>query len=96
MKIYLGKNKKESKEISLKKLIIRSLINAEGFKRGTEFSNDTLGDNSASWVGIRQLNEKGAVDVNIGFDPENDNNILNLKVWFSEFILDESGMKEII
>ena len=96
MKIYVGKNKKKLKQISLKNLLMIAFSDAKGFKRGSEFSNDTLGDNSASWIGTRQFNEKGAVDVNIGFDPENDNKILDLKVWFSELILDEGHMKEII
>ena len=96
MKIYIGKNKKKSKEISLKQLLMISFINAKGFKEGSEFSDNTLGDNSASWVSTRQFNEKGAVDVNIGFDPKNDNKILDLKVWFSEFILNEGDMKKII
>ena len=96
MKIYVGKNKKKLKEISLKQLLMRALIEAKGFKEGSEFCNDNLGDNSASWVSTRQFNEKGAVDVNIGFDPENDNKILDLNIWFSEFILDDDNMKKII
>ena len=91
MKIYYGKNKKEAKEITFKDLMIAITRAIKIEKRPGRF-----GDDSASWFNIRKFNEKGAVDVQIDFDPETDNSIIGVEVWQTDYKLDEDNSKQII
>lgn len=95
MKIYVGKNKREAKEVSLKSLMLSRFHKAFKLMKSCHVDGDRFGDDSASWIDIRQPVKDGVVDITIGFDPETDNDIDNIRVWKSKYVLDEENMKEI-
>lgn len=97
MKIYIGTNKKNAKEISMKTLIGLSL-NSFLENRRAEISIDRFGDNSASWINIRQdsKDKKSVIDTYIGFSPKDDNNIIEIGAWESKYIIDDENAKRLI
>lgn len=95
MKIYVGKNKKEAKLTSLKQLLFYVINQKYKFMKDHSVEGDRLGDNSASWLGLRVPVKNGVIDINIGFDPEDDNAFEDIRVWKSKYKLDEENMKEI-
>jgi len=95
MKIYVGKNKKEAKEVTLKQLLLQSIESRYQFMKEHSVIGDRLNDDSASWVEIRLPIKGGVLDVSINFDPEDDNIFEDIRIWKSKYILDEGNMKEI-
>jgi hypothetical protein len=97
MKIYIGKNKKNATEIDLKTLIGLSL-NSFLENKNAKITMDRFGDNSASWIDIRQdsKDKKSVVDVYLGFDPKNDNNLIEINVWESKYIVDDEHAKKLV
>jgi hypothetical protein len=96
MKIYVGSNKIKAKQITLKKLIYNSLQKDSNFKHKVEIDSDRFHDNSASWIDIRQLTDKNVIDIVIGFNPENDNELEDIKIWESKYKVDDDSSKNII
>lgn len=97
MKIYIGTNKKNAKEISIKTLIGLSL-NSFLENRNAKITLDKFGDNSASWINIRQASKdkKSVIDTYIGFNPKDDNNIIEIGAWESKYIIDDENAKRLI
>jgi len=92
MKIYIGKNKKKAKEVTLKQLICLSL------EKGLKIKSDRFSDDSGSWIDIIQdrLDRKGTIDVHLSFDPKDDNTIIDVDIWTAEYILDDENAKRIV
>lgn len=95
MNIYFGPTKAKAKKITLKELVLYTL------NIGNKKSEITQGrhiDDSASWVEVRQFDDKhvGAIDITIYFDTETDNIINELAVHKSLFKLDEQAMTKVI
>lgn len=88
MKIYFGKNKKEAKEITLKRLMIK-LLKAD-HKAGR------FGDDSGSWLPLKKKHDKGEVEVELDFDITTDNIIVDFSVWNTPYKLDEDRSIKII
>lgn len=93
MKIYIGKNKKEAKQISLKDLLALKL--SQDLKDKNVCRKGRFSDDSASWIDLRKTTEKGAIDIVIGFDPETENTFTDIDVYKSKWILDEENMKKL-
>lgn len=97
MKIYVGKNKKEAKEISLKSLLTELLCNDLD---NVEIEADRFNDDSASWININQINEKDrvSIDIVVGFDPEDDNQFEGIRVWTTPIktIIDHDETKKLV
>ncbi len=91
MKIYVGKNKKNAKEISLKNLI-ESCIKSDTI---SVTHNGSFEDNSASWLDVRKMSNKKAIDVTILFDTKNGNTIESMDFYESDVIVDEENMRKI-
>lgn len=91
MKIYSGKNKKSAKEITAKELIF-SLLKIKGAK----IDRDRFSDDSSSWIYIRQELEKKVVDIELHFEPENDNMIESIGVWEFNYLVDEDNGRRIV
>lgn len=91
MKIYVGKNKKNSKEISLKNLI-EACIKSNKIE---VTNNGRFSDNSASWLDVRKLLGKKTIDVTILFDEKNDNVIKSMDFYECDIIVDEENMRKI-
>ena len=75
LKIYLGKNKKSSKRVTLKQLIEQAI--KEGHDKNNvkqETKSDSFADVSASWINLRykNLRTKKCHNIVLSFDPEND------------------------
>jgi ribose 5-phosphate isomerase RpiB len=92
MKIYVGKNKKQAKEISLKELIAKCLKSEDC----EVLDIDRFSDDSASWLSLRKDNKKYVIDLQFDFDVEDDNIIEGFEIWKSNYVLDEENMKKII
>ena len=90
MKIYAGKNKKESKEITLK-LLLLELTNAKKCKTDC----DRFSDDSSSWFAINKTSDVGQVSIELYFNPKNDNELVDFSVWETKYILDHENMKRI-
>jgi len=91
MKLYIGKNKKSAKEITLKNAIYKTLK-----IKGAEIDQDRFSDDSSSWIYFRQKVETGVIDIEIHFDPETDNSIEEIGVWKYNYVIDEDNGKKII
>lgn len=98
MKIYVGKSRKKAKEITLKQLLIDSLHIED---KDTEINSDRFADDSASWLDIERklhtVNKGVRVDVHLGFNPENDNEIIEFELYSSNKLsgYDEENMKKL-
>ncbi len=97
MKIYIGTNKKNAKEIDLKTLIGLSLNSFLENKKAI-INMDRFGDNSASWIDIRQesKDKNSVIDIYLGFSPKDDNNIVEIGAWESKYIIDDENAKRLI
>lgn len=92
MKIYFGKNKKESRQVSLRALLTSKLLES-GFK----LDNGSFEGESHAWVGVVQETKKPSqVLVNICFNDEDA--ITEVKVYETPIIttLDNDQSKQII
>lgn len=92
MKIYSGKNKKEAKQTTLKRLLIDSLIES-GFK----LDNGSFDDENHSWVGIvQESNKPSQVLINVCFNDSDE--ITEVKVYETPIvtIVDDDRCKQII
>lgn len=87
MKIYVGKNKKSAKQVTLKDLMLSAIK-----MKATEYR---LGDDSGSGISISQDVSDGVLDVEIHFDPENDTEIIEVDVWKTKFKLDYDNMEKL-
>lgn len=90
IQIYAGVSKKKAIKVTLKDCIM-ALTESEALK----MTQGRLGDDSGSWIQVRKKIPTGVIDVEISFDPENDNNITSIKIWESKYILDEENEKQI-
>jgi hypothetical protein len=85
MNIYAGKNKLTSKKITLRQLILDS-INLKD--NDIEIYPGVFDDKSSSWITIEKetkiINDGARVDITIAFNPENDNEIVEIEVHLSE------------
>lgn len=98
MKLYLGKNKKEAKQIEFQDLLIMKLAEA-----GIEMDNGSFSGEDHSWVGILKNDQKTnkkdpkQVCINITFSPKNDS-IKDVDVYVAPIItiVDEEHTKKII
>lgn len=97
MKIYVGKNKSKARLIDFKSLLAHVLTEGLNHKKDDEVSKGRLGDDSASWVNVRVpiKNNEGIFDIEINFDPEDDNIIESVQIFKSLYVLDEQNMTEL-
>lgn len=93
MNIYVGKNKKEAEKVSLYKLLNTILKN-----NGIETNSGIFSDDSCAWVGIVKTNDKKQITVNLRFEPDDLNNIVDIGVFEAKIItvVDEDNAKCII
>jgi len=96
MKIYIGKNKRGAKEISLKELLRYAMEQQFNSKRTHEIESGRFSDDSASWLQFRSYVNDGAIDINIGFNPDNENELEDFTIHKSLYKLDEENMKQIL
>ena len=98
MKVYIGKNKKEAKQIDFQDLLIMKLAEA-----GIEMDNGSFSGEDHSWVGILKNDHKtNKVDpkqvcVNLTFSPKNDT-IKEISIYIAPIItiIDEENQKKLI
>ena len=106
MKIYYGKSKSKSKQITLKQLILKALEphkTEEALPSVTKdiFTTeaDRFSDNSASWINVEQCNHKikKRISIFIGFDPETDNTIDEIDVYEADIkvVVDDDSEKKL-
>jgi len=98
MKIYVGTNKKNAKEMSLKDIICISMEMNLHLSKKVKVTPDRFNDDSSSWINIRTNTRDGksALDIVLEFDPENENKIVDIDVFKSDYILDEENMKRLV
>ncbi len=90
MKIYAGKNKKKSKEISFEELLAIKLR-----EKGFDLNTGMFSDESASWVEIKQKTSDKQITISFVFDKEEIDkvNVYEAKIMT---IIDEENQKKII
>lgn len=91
MKIYTGKNKRKSKQITFEDLLI-SKLKESGFK----IHNDCFSDGSLSWIEVTQKTKKPS-EITINFCFEDDV-IDTINVYETDIItiLDNDNTKKLI
>lgn len=101
-KIYVGKNKKQARLVTLKQLLIMAMEEMIGDK--CEIISDTFNDNSASWievqkeVGCKDKPNKGhRLDLVFDINPKTNNTLEDIKVYVSEKVVkyDDENMQRI-
>lgn len=90
IQIYVGASKKKATKVTLKDCIM-----ALTKSKALAMTQGKLDDDSGSWIQVRKKIPTGVIDIEISFDPENDNNITSIKIWESKYILDEENQKQI-
>lgn len=101
MKIYLGKNKREAKEVTLKYLMDLLMgADLESNVKNCEVTSHRASDNSSSTLEIRKpfkstYDEGGVYDIVFNFNPENENQIIDVDIYKLLWILNEDCMKRL-
>lgn len=92
MKFYVGPNKKKSREVSKIKAVYMILCDLENSR--VELDLDKFSDNSSEWVQIRKKIKDGVIDVVISSDPK-ENEVTDLEVYKTKYVLDEGNSKRL-
>lgn len=100
MKIYIGKNKKLAKEVNLRYLM-NLMIGADFDELGgrIEVSTYDVDDDSYATLDFRvpfkNKTESGVYDIVLNFSPKNLNEVNDINIYKSLWVLDEQNMKKL-